>query len=114
MYVSDLLPVGLLPEVFKDFVGRSAAQVGAYQRCFKILERRPIDFLAEGNYFLDALAEVLARTCNRLLHAVKQARFLLFVQTAKKGLNHRAASIIAVLLRSWRLPSLRCQSDGSR
>ena len=43
-------------------------------------------------FFLNALAQVLARARDRLFHAFEKAGSLLFVQTAKQGLNHKDAN----------------------
>ena len=48
----------------------------------EIVERVGVDFLAEGDDFVDALREVFAGARDRLLHAVHEAG-LLFFQAAE-------------------------------
>ncbi len=70
-HVLDLLAVGFVAELFQDLVGSGRAQVGADQRGFKIVERGPVNFFADGDYVFDAFGEVFAGARDRLLHAVK-------------------------------------------
>src|SRR5208337_1250399 len=81
-----------LAQLFQNFVGGSGAEVGANQRGFQIVQRGAVDFLANRDDISDALGQVLARARDRLFHALNKARLLLFVQTAKKGLNHEVSS----------------------
>ena len=69
-------------------MGGSGAEVGADQRRFQIVQRGAVDLFADGDDIFDALGQVLARARDGLLHALDKTWFLLFVQTAKKGLNH--------------------------
>ncbi len=87
--IPDLLAIGLFAKFVEHFTGGCVAEVGADESGFEIVERRTINFFAEGNNFFDALAEIFAGPRDRLFHAVEEARFLLFVQAAKKSLNHR-------------------------
>ncbi len=89
IHVLDLPAVRLVAEFFKNFMGGSGAEVGANQGGFEIVEGGAVDLLADGDDVLDALGQVLAGARDRLLHALNKTRFPLFVQTAKKGLNHR-------------------------
>src|SRR5215813_6996067 len=83
----NLLAVGLLSQLAKHLMGGCAAQVGANQRSFQIIEGRSVDFLAKRNHLLDALAEVLPCAGYRLFHPLQEAGF--FLGTAKKSLNHK-------------------------
>src|SRR6202035_1087771 len=56
--VLDLLAVGFFSKLAQNFLSRDVAQVGADKSRFQIVECRPINFLAEGNNVLEALAEV--------------------------------------------------------
>src|SRR3981081_3536569 len=85
----DLLTVGFFPELTEYFVRGRVSQVGADECGFQVVQRSAVNLLADGNDFLDALAEVFAGTRHRLFHAIEEARLLLLVQAAKKGLNHR-------------------------
>ena len=82
-HIFDLLAVGFLAQLLKDFVGGGGAEVGADERGFQIVERVAVDFLAERNDFFDAFGEVFPRARDRLFHAVEEAGFLLLVEAAK-------------------------------
>ena len=59
------------------------------QRGFEIVEGVAVDLLAEGDDVFNALGEVLAGARDRLLHAVKKAGFLFFLEAAEQSLNHK-------------------------
>ena len=86
--ILDLLSICLLPQLAEHLVSCTRAEVGADEGGFQIIKRGAINFLAERDHFLDAVAQVFAGTSNRFLHAIEKARLLLFVQTAKESLNH--------------------------
>ena len=69
-------------------MGSGGAQVSPEQRSFQIIQRVPVDLLAEGDHLLDAFAEIFPGAGHRFLHAIKEAGFLLLVEAAKQSLNH--------------------------
>ena len=87
--VFDLLAVGFFSEFVEDFTRGGVAEVGADEGGFEVIQRGAVNFFAERNNFFDALAEIFAGACHRLFHAIEEAGLLLFVEAAKKGLNHR-------------------------
>ena len=89
--VFDLLAVGLFAQFAENFLRGGIAEIGADERGFEIVEGVAVDLFAEGDDFLDALGEVFARARDRLLHAVKKAGFLFFLEAAEQGLNHKKA-----------------------
>ena len=91
LHVLDLLAVGFLAKLPQNLLGGCGPQIGADQDGLKIIERVAVDFLAEGDHFLDALREVLAGARDRLLHAVQEIGFLFFFQAAEQSLNHGKA-----------------------
>ena len=91
VHVPDLLAVGFFAELLQYFVSRGRAQVSPQERGFKIVQRGPVDFLAERDDVFDALAQVFPGASHRFLHAIKETGFLLFVEAAKESLNHEFA-----------------------
>ena len=55
-----------------------AAEVGGNEGCFQLIERIAVYLLVERDDVFDALAQVLARARDRLLHPVEEARLFLF------------------------------------
>ena len=91
--VLNLLAISLLAQVLENFLRRGGAQVGADESGFQVVQGRAINFLAEGNGFLNALAEVLAGSRDRFLHALQEAGLLF--GTAKKSLNHENWGVLS-------------------
>src|SRR4029077_1392475 len=88
VHIPDLFAIGLLAELLQHLMSRGRAQVSPEERGFKIVQRSPIDFLAERSYRFDTLTQIFSRAGYCFLHAIQEAGFLFFVETAKKGLNH--------------------------
>ena len=61
---------GALAQRLEHLVCGRRAEIGGDQRGFEIVESVGIDLLIEGDYLLDAIAEVLARARDRVLHAI--------------------------------------------
>ena len=93
LHVFDLLAVSLVAQFPKNFLRSRATQIGANERGLEIVECVAVDLLADRNDFLDALREILTRARHRLLHAVKEASFLFFLETAEQSLNHRKPKV---------------------
>ena len=68
--IFNLLAVGLLAQLSEDFLRGGRSEIRADERGFEIVESVAVDFLAEGDDFVDALREIFASARDRLLHAV--------------------------------------------
>jgi hypothetical protein len=88
VHIPNLLAVGFLTELFQYFMRRRRAQVSPEERSLKVVQSIPVNLLADRNYCFDALSQIFPRAGYRFLHAIEETGFLLFVEAAKKSLNH--------------------------
>src|SRR5882762_2768596 len=70
-------------------MGCCRAQVGADQGRLEVVEGIAVDLFTQRNYVFDALGKVLAGARDRFFHAIEKTWFLLLIETAEKGLNHK-------------------------
>ena len=81
VHISDLLAVGLFAQFFQHFMRGGRAQVSPEQRGFKIVQRVPVDLLAEGDYLFDALASRFSRV--RVTASFMRSRKLGFCSSSR-------------------------------
>ena len=85
--VADLLAVSFVAQLFEHFMCGRGAEISADQRGFQIVERRAVNFFADGNHIFNAFGEIFAGAGDCLFHALQKAGLLF--EAAKKGLDHK-------------------------
>ncbi len=75
--VLHLLAVHFFAQRFQHGRSGRGAKIGREQRGFQIVERIPINLLAESNNIFNSFAEALARARDRLFHALQKTGFFL-------------------------------------
>ena len=78
VHIADLFVVRALPQSFEYLASSATAKISGNQRRLQIVQRTGIDLFVEGDDLLDAVAEVLARARDRLLHPIQETWFFVF------------------------------------